>query len=167
MGYAVGVDTIRWTAIDVEIRDVSDYTFIKSVGRKGLPPDLRFIYRYINPYDMMRMKPKQFVLVTDSGSIGVGTFKYPYWHKEEKEDLRQKLKIDIEYGEVPNYGNERRNTVSDFEHRHIIMKYQELGSMGKVAEVLQRSKATIKAHVDFHEKEMEDRGICSRCSRIS
>ncbi len=40
MGYAVGVDTIRWTSIDKEIRDVSDYLFIKRVGIQGLPRDI-------------------------------------------------------------------------------------------------------------------------------
>lgn len=166
MGYAVGVDTIRWTAIDVEIRDVSDYTFIKSVGRKGLPPDLRFIYRYINPYDMMRMQPNQFVLVTDSGSIGVGTFKYPFWHKEEKEDLREKLKIEIDYGEVPNYGVERRNTVSDFEHEHIIEKYSQERSEKKVAVLVGRSSGTIHNHVVDHNEDIKGKGECRRCARI-
>ena len=167
MGYAVGVDTVRWTAIDIEIRDVSDYTFLKSVGRKGLPRDLRFIYRYINPYSMMRMKPNIFVLVTDSGSIGVGASDYPYWHKEEKEDLMRELGIGIQYGEIPDYGNERRNTVSDFEHADIIRKYGELKSMGKVAKALGRSPATIKSHIDFHEREVAKSGRCSRCTRIS
>ena len=162
MGYAVGVDTIRWTAVDVEIRDVSDYTFLKSVGRKGLPKDLRFIYRYINPYSMMRMKPSQFVLLTDSGSIGIGMSDYPPWHKEEKEDLVRKLGIEISYGDVPDYGNPRRNTVSDFEHKQIIEKYKELQSMAKVAKLFGRSTKTIKDHIDAHND-----GVCLRCARIS
>lgn len=162
MGFAVGVDTIRWTAVDVEIRDVSDYTFIKSVGRKGLPPDIRFIYRYINPYSMMRMKPNQFILITDSGSIGVGGFDYPPWHKEEKEDLIRKFNIEIEYGSIPDYGNPRSKRVSDFEHKRIIDLYEELHSMAKVAERLGRSTKTIKDHIDAHNE-----GNCPRCARIS
>ena len=162
MGYAVGVDTIRWTAIDVEIRDVSDYTFLKSVGRKGLPNDLRFIYRYINPYSMMKTEPSQFVLITDSGAIGIGRFDYPTWHKEEKEDLVRKLGISISYGDVPDYGNPRRNTVSDFEHKQIVKAYEELKSMAKVGKLLGRSPATVKRHIDIHND-----GNCPLCARIS
>lgn len=165
MGYAVGVDTVRWTAIDIEIRDVSDYTFIKSVGRKGLPRDLRFVYRYINPYSMMRMKPNQFVLVTDSGSIGVGIFDYPPWHKEEKEDLVRQFGIQIKYGEVPDYGNERRNTVSDFEHVEISENYDHLRSEAKVAKLMNRSSGTIHNHVATHDREVTNQGRCRRCFR--
>jgi len=167
MGYAIGVDTIRWTAIDVEIRDVSDYTFLKSMGRKGLPPDLRFIYRYINPYSMMRMKPNQFVLITDSGAIGIGNSDYPAWHKEEKEDLVNELGIELQHGPIPDYGNERRNTVSDFEHVEIVKKYAELKSMQKVAKALGRSPATVKAHIDVHEGYEKSLQPCPKCSRVS
>lgn len=167
MGYAVGVDTIRWTAIDVEVRDVSDYTFLKSVGRKGLPYDLHFVYRYINPYSMMNTKKNQFVLVTDTGSIGLGRFGYPYWHKVEKEDLFQKLNIQVEPTEVPNYGEgsaHGRPTVSDFEHAEMLKRRKAGATIEKIAEDLHRSSSTVATHVEEHNKYPE--GECPRCRRI-
>lgn len=50
MGLGIGVDTIRWTSIDKEVRDVSDYTYIKRVGTQGLPHDLRFVYSWMHAY---------------------------------------------------------------------------------------------------------------------
>lgn len=163
MGYAVGVDTIRWTSIDIEIRDVSDYIFIKSIGRKGLPPELRFVYGYIDPFSLMKMPQNQFVIVTDTGSIGVGTFEYPEWHKKKHEDILGKLNIDIEYGEIPNYGNDRRKVLSDFQHAEIVRLYNDENlSMGKIAERIQCSPATVKNQLDKHDKASP----CPICSRI-
>ena len=162
MGYPVGVDTIRWTSIDIEIRDVSDYIFIKSIGRKGLPPELRFVYRYINPFSLMRMAPDKFLIITDTGAIGVGSFDFPYWHKKEKEDLLRQFNIEIEYGEVPNYGNPRRNTVSDFEHDNLMTIYEREKSCAKVAKLTGRSAQTINTHYRMHTQE----GGCPICRRI-
>jgi len=71
-GIAVGVDTIRWTSLDKEVRDVSDYIFIKRVGAIGMPDDLRWMYRYVRPYSMMQSHPQNFMLCTGRGAVGYG-----------------------------------------------------------------------------------------------
>lgn len=115
MGYEVTVDTIKWTSIDLDVRYVSDYTWIKRVGIFGLPHDIRFIYRYIDPPSLMDPPAHAFVILNSRGPIGVGRFDYPYWHKTEQEDLMQELGIKAEYGELPDYGNLARKTVGDYE----------------------------------------------------
>ncbi len=60
MGYGVGVDTIRWTSIDREVRDVADFIMIERVGTKGLPYDLRLVYSYIRPSALMNPPPGLF-----------------------------------------------------------------------------------------------------------
>lgn len=166
MGYAVGVDTVRWTAIDIEIRDAADYIFLKRVGVQGLPYDLHWLYKYIDPYSMMGPKPETFVLVSNRGPIAIGKFGYPPWHKEEKENIARELGIKIEYGEVPDYGEPNLHTVSDFEHANIIEKRGNEISMEKIAKALHRSKSTIKGHVDKHNEGIKERGYCIRCRRV-
>lgn len=175
MGYPVGVDTIRWTSIDKEIRDVSDYMFIKRVGIQGLPHDLRFVYRYINPFSLMNPHPSTFVVVSNRGPIGVGKFDLPKWHKKERDDLLTELGLEgrIKYGEVPDYGNESLNWLSDYEHGDIIT-YRFEGipsdankkSMHDVAEEVHRSPNTVMRHIHNHNDEVKQRGYCIKCRRI-
>jgi len=165
-GCAIGVDTVRWTSIDKEIRDLADYTFIKRVGSIGLPKDLWFIYRYVKPDELMTIPPQFFVCLTNKGAIGAGWFRYPKWHKEERENLLTKLDIKIEYGDIPDYGDPNRNTVSDFEHAQIIQLYIAEGwSMNDISKRLKRSKETVVRHIHMHDEEIASKGECLRCKR--
>ena len=175
MGYAVGVDTIRWTSIDKEVRDVSDTTFIKRVGIQGLPHDLRFVYAYVEPRSLMNPPPYAFVVVSGRGPIGVGRFDNVEWHKREKDDMLNELGLKgrIKYGEVPNCGDETRNWLSDQEHSDIIRQRVEgqpqdrhRTSMHKIAEDMNRSPKTIMDHIHNHNQEVLRRGYCIKCRRI-
>lgn len=166
MGYAVTVDTLKWTSIDLDIRHVSDYTWIKRVGIYGLPHDLRFLYRYINPYSLMDPRIDAFLVLSSRGPIGVGRFDEPYWHKKEHENLIKDLGINIEYREIPDYGNPARNTVNDFEHANLIAIYIRKGSMNKTAKQMRRSPATIQDHVHEHDDNVRKIGYCPKCQRI-
>lgn len=166
-GVAVGVDTLRWTAIDKEIRDISDYTFIKQVGNVGLPEDIRFIYRYIEPPRLMSLSPEKFMLLCLNGAIGYGTFDYPNWHKEEREDIVKEIGLKIEYNEEINYGDPNKNVVSDFEHADIIRKYLEIKNMHKVGKALKRSSSTIRDHIQKHDDDAIQRGECRICKRVN
>jgi len=166
VGLAVGVDTIRWTSIDKELRDVSDFFFIKRVGSIGLPDELRFIYSFVEPYALMNLKPQFFVILASMGALGYGKFDYVTWHKEEGENILGKLGIRVSYKDVPDYGSPNRNTVSDFEHAEIIEKYLIEKSMNKVAKLIKRSPATVHAQVNEHNNDIANRGECLRCRRI-
>ncbi len=165
-GYAIGADTLRWTSIDKEIRDVSDYIFLKRLGIMGLPRDLRWVYRYVQPMAFSNPKPSEFICVSSRGPLGAGRFSKPFWHKDEKEDILNLLKLKPEYGDIPDYGDEARNTVSDFEHADIIRKYVELKGMVKVGKALGRSPATVLKHIQDHKKQVGDRGYCIKCKRV-
>ncbi len=164
MGYAVGADTIRWTSIDKEIRDVSDYIFIKRVGVQGLPRDLRFIYGYVNPISMMNPKPHQFVLLSSRGPIAIGLFSKPPWHKEEKENLFKKLNIQIKYGEVPQVGIGIQ--LSDWDHAEIIKTYVDTGKVSETERLCGRARGTIYRHVKKHNLSIKRKGFCERCRRV-
>lgn len=160
-GVAVLVDTIRWTSIDKEVRDVSDFIFIKRVGAIGLPKDLNFLYRYVNPRSMMKLWKNVYVLLTGTGAIAIGKFDKPAWHKEENEDILTKLHIDVVYLD-PERVIQGQN-VSPSEHAIIIRSYSELQSMGKVATKLSRSKDTIQRAVKRHNDTIGEIGHCLEC----
>ena len=42
MGVALGLDTLRFYSIDIDIRSLADYTILKSQGVHGLTKDLKF-----------------------------------------------------------------------------------------------------------------------------
>jgi hypothetical protein len=166
MGYPTGVDTLRWTGMDADARGIADYLFIKQVGVIGLPKELHFLYSYINPPSFMGMKPRIFGLISNRGPLALGHFDYPWWHKEEKEDMLKLLDIKIDAGDVPDYGNQARNTVSDFEHIRLVEMYLEVKSMQKVAKMLSRSPATVNKHISEHDAEVAKTGCCSQCKRV-
>lgn len=164
-GTAIGCDTIRWTSIDKEVRDVADYLFIKRVGVHGLPDDLHWLYKYIKPASLMNPPPNLFVLISNRGPVAIGTFDEIPWHKKEKEDIMNILGIEKKQGEIPDYAVSQRKTVSDFEHIDIIQLYMEIRSMGKVGNRVGRSPATINTHIREHNLGVEEMGFCKRCKR--
>lgn len=161
-GLAVGVDTLRWTSLDKELRDVSDYVFLKRAGAIGYPDDLRFMYRYIDAYSAMKALPEAFMILTGRGNIGFGYFDFPNWHKQERDNILALTEIETKTIEQA-LPDERRYGVGDFEHSEIIIKYMEQKSMRKVASTLGRSLSSIHAHITRHNTAVERKGECLKC----
>lgn len=166
MGFEVTVDTIKWTSIDLDVRHVSDHTWIKRVGIFGLPHDIRFIYRYIDPPSLMDPPAHAFVILNSRGPIGVGRVDFAYWHKLEQENLMQELGIKPEYGEMPDYGNLAKKTVGDYEHAVLMGAYLDKRSMAKLSLKYHRSPATIQKHIKEHDRNIEVSGYCPKCKRV-
>jgi len=127
MGIALGLDSIRFYAIDIDIRSLSDYLILKSQGVQGLSKDLKWLYKFVDPGLMRYMKPNQFVLVSNRGSIGYGIFPEIAWHKRERENILSDVGIKVEYGEVLRESESKGafRTVSDKEHCEMIRLYIE------------------------------------------
>lgn len=170
MGIAVGVDTLRWTGVDADLRGPCDYVIIKRVGIEGLPNKLRWIYGRIAPHSLMNPHQRIYTVVSNKGPLGVGTFDLPYWHKRKKENLLDILGIKIDRGEAPDYGDQSRNTVNDYEHIRIVKAYFDdaklKGSMHKVAQAFTRSPSTIRNQIKFHDDMIGSLGECPRCRRV-
>lgn len=161
-GLAVAVDTLRWTSLDKEIRDVSDYVFFKRLGSIGLPKDLSFMYRFVNPMSMMKLRPEVFVTLTSQGNIGYGKFDYPSWHKEERQNIMLELGIDV--ARLEGSRNQGFN-VSILEHVKIMESYRTTLSMGTTAANLNRSKSTISEQVGLHNSNIGECGFCLECHK--
>jgi len=167
-GLALGLDSIRYYAIDIDIRNLSDYLILKSQGVLGLPADLKWLYQYFDARVLMKMPPQYFAIITKNGAIGLGCFPYPAWHKKERENLLELLGIKVEYGEMPKEALYRGTyqTVSDKEHAEMVRLYIEEGlSCRLIAEKLDRSSGTPVLHLRSHNEAIKRSGFCPACRR--
>ncbi len=161
-GLAMAVDTLRWTSLDKEIRDLADYTLIKRVGSTGLPDDLKWIYGIFNAWSMMWMKVNHACIKTLNGAVGVMRFGYPLWHKEEHDDMLKICEIEIKDCDSP-LPDDRNYRSGQFEHAEIIRTYVDLRSMTKTAETLARSYKMVRSHLKDHNASIRLHGKCLKC----
>ena len=168
MGLALGLDSLRWHAIDIDIRSLSDYIIFKNMGQMGLSKEMKWLYSFVEPSLFRYLKPGQFIIITKKGGIGDGVFPYHEWHKKEGENILKALDIKVEYGEtpLPSLDKGTFKTVSDKEHAEIIRLYLEENiGIPKIAKTVSRSTQTIKNHIDFHNEALKRSGFCPRCKR--
>jgi len=95
-GLAMGLDTQKFTSVDVDLRILLDYLIIKTQGAIGLPRDLWWVYSWIKPEWLQWAKPQYFAIISRRGSIGIGLFEMPSWHKRPRENLLKALGIKVE-----------------------------------------------------------------------
>ena len=167
-GIALGLDTLKYTTIESDIRVQIDFTIFKSLGIDGFPDSRKFLYGFLNPAMVRNMPAKFFFIVSAKGPIGVGRFPCPPWHKQERENIVKAVGLKIERGEVIDYGKNRGafKTVGDEEHVVAVDEYFNGSSMCKLARKLGRSSATIMAQVHSHDDAIEKNGYCYRCRRL-
>lgn len=162
-GVSVGADMLRWTGIDKEMRDLSEYIIFKKLGWKGLPSDISFVFRYVEPVVFRYMKFDQCVMLQENGNIAVGKYGLPKYHKEEGVDLLKEIGITVEHGEEVIETSDTR--VGDKEHAECIRQYVATESMARAGDILGRSKSTISDHVRYHNNQVVKDGACDRCKR--
>jgi hypothetical protein len=167
MGLALGLDSIRYYAIDIDIRNLCDYLILKAQGVQGLANDLRWLYSYFDASTVRSMPPQNFFIISKTGALGLGSFPMPPWHKQEKEDILKNVGIEVEYGEVLKTSQDKGafKTVSDKEHEQIIKLYVDGLSYETIATQLGRSSRTPLMHVRIHNGDVERNGYCLSCKR--
>ena len=161
-GLSLGLDTLKYTSVDIDIRSVLDYLILKSQGVLGFPGDLQWLYGYFAPHIVRNMPAKYFCMVTRAGALGLGYFPEVPWHKREKENILRAVGLKVEHGNQVDYGESRGmyKTVGDQEHSDIIDNYFEGLSMGKIAKKLDRSAATVHAQIHAHNESIDKTGYC-------
>jgi len=169
-GIAPIVDAIRWFSIDIDIRSIAQYTFLKAQGIEGLPKNLHFIYKFYNPYGVMRMGVNKFIAVSAAGPLGDGRNDCPYWHKTEKENLLKLLDIRIDRSNAPDLTETSGSHVNEYEHVRIVQTRFESPegerSMEKISAKVGRSSATVYKHIAYHNNTVKSMGECDKCSRV-
>ena len=169
MGLSLGLDSLRMYAVDIDIRHLTDYLFLKSQGVSGLSKDLKWLYKYVDARLLRNMKLHRFVLVTRAGAIGYGVFPEIPWHKQEKENILKAVGVACDYGEPAEQGQSRGRrgtTIGDKEHSEIISLYIGGLSMSKISKQTGRSTKSIKDHIDAHNQSVERSGFCPACRRV-
>jgi len=96
-GLALAFDSLRFTSITPEVRDIADYTFIKRLGRMKIPKELNYILRYARPRYLRRMPKAEFVLYTDTDDIYSGHNAAVKWHVNRGEAPLDLMGIKPEY----------------------------------------------------------------------
>lgn len=168
-GLALGLDTLRFYSVDIDIRSLSDYIILKSQGMMGLTKDLKWVYRFFHDYVIRDMPPQYFFILSRRGAVGQGMFKQIPWHKREKENILKAVGIECKYGEPIEEAQYRGTyrTVGDKEHAEMIKLYIEAGlSVDRIAERLKRSSRTSWKHVKHHNSMIEKTGSCPACRRV-
>jgi predicted DNA-binding protein YlxM (UPF0122 family)/energy-coupling factor transporter ATP-binding protein EcfA2 len=168
VGCSLGVDSQRFMALDVDVRNVVDMLVFKTLGSMGLPHELRWVYRYVKPNWIQKMEQKQFLILTRKGDLGIGVFPLPSFHMKEGEGILSKIGLKITFEEKPMEAISRGTfkTIGDLEHSKIIEMYidQNLG-MHEIAKQLDRSSRSILLHIDRHNEAIEKMGYCPACRR--
>jgi hypothetical protein len=167
-GIALGLDTLKFTSIDADIRAVVDYFIFKSQGVQGFPADKQWLYGYFNPATVRHMPNRFFFIMSAKGPLGIGKFPCPPWHKQERENIVKAVGVKVEAGDQIDYGQSRGTfkTVGDQEHIDILNGYFEGSSMGKLAKKLDRSAATVHAQIHSHNESIKKIGYCVECRRL-
>jgi len=169
VGLSLGLDSVRFYSIDVDIRNLSDFLVLKSQGIFGLAYDLKWLYAYFNPAIVRTMPAANFIIITRKGALGLGEFPYPTWHKKERENILAEVGVKVEYAEAPKQAQFKGTfkTLSDQEHAELIRMYVEdlLGTV-QIAEKLGRSSRTPVLHIQMHDSAVEKSGFCPICKRV-
>ena len=151
IGVAVGVDTIRYTGVDTELRGVIDYIFIKGTGIEGLPKDyLRWVYSYIKPRAIDTLHPQYAIVISKQRPMAIFKIEYPWWHKEEKEDILETLDIGIEYNQEEESKPQGKVT-NDIHKRIVELKEKEGKSYMTIASELGLNERTVGVHYRKHQ----------------
>jgi hypothetical protein len=170
VGLGLGMDSIRWSSLEVDLRTMSTILFLKALGGMRLNDDLKWIFRYVEPLALNRLAQKYAIILTESGKLAFVQVRYPSWHKQEGEAMLQSLGIDVVYKEnvsEPAKDLGSHLTVSDQEHSEIISLYVEEGKgMETVAKEKGRSSATILGQIHRHDDMVNLSGYCSMCERV-
>ena len=93
------IDALRPNSIVPDVRELANYTFIKTFGAMKIPRDMYNILKKVQPTWMRRMLPNRFVLYTDSDNVGVGTLDLVPWHHKRGEPILETVGVTIEHEE--------------------------------------------------------------------
>ncbi len=169
-GFAVNLDCLRLKSVDINVREISDYIWLKHQGIFGLTEDLSFLYKkYDLIRDFMRIPKYGFVVVSIKGGFGHGVFQRPYWHKETHENIMKIVGINAISYDDEEEENRPDSAFTAFDHVEIIKKRLEPNKHNKpkgtqdIAKELHISSATAKNHIDYHNRDIQQLGECTRC----
>jgi hypothetical protein len=181
-GLAMGIDSLRWTAIDVDIRELSDHDVFKALGHAKSDDTKSYIFKYVNPDKLRRLDPATFVIDTYKTGIGTGQCAMIPWHKEPEEDILTLCNLDIYYDQEekndpdksPKPASQQPKQIGAFQHCEIMRLYIEGqndvdGAMGMnhIATLIERSSKSVWQHIIDHNISVKALTACPVCRRAN
>lgn len=156
VGVAIGMDSQYLLALDKEVRNISDYTFLKNLGAFSLPPDLEWVYGYVPPPAIRALYPNEFVATDKFAGVYCGWFRLPPWHKQPKENIYESLGIRWEWGdpELRKFDVAEVNTHQEdmAVHSEIVRAFLEVKTIKGTASKSGHDRDTVRRHLSLHEK---------------
>lgn len=119
-GVAVGADALRPKSIDVDVREITDWLFIKALGNIELPDELWFLYSLIDPVYLATLPVNCYAVTSKNRAVGMGSFTMPKFHKQEDEHMLQILDIQIDEGEAPPLTLPKKRKITTEQHLKIV-----------------------------------------------
>ena len=102
------IDALRPNSIVPDVRELANYTFIKTFGAMRIPRDMFNILKKVQPQWMRRMPQDRFVLYTDSDNVGVGTLDLVPWHHKRGEPILKTVGVEIRPQEEKEGGEDAK-----------------------------------------------------------
>lgn len=96
-GLAVCLDSLRALAIDISVREITNYVYFKQIGSRAIPKDIYHLLRHIMPHLLRRLPKEAFILLTEKDNIAIGRFNPVPWHIRKGEGLMKNLGIQVEF----------------------------------------------------------------------
>lgn len=94
-GLGSGIDTLRPNGLDISVRDIANYTYIKKVGRMTIPREYFHLGQYYTWEDIRMMNKEDFILFTDNNALSSGFFTKVPWHIERGENIMETYQIRV------------------------------------------------------------------------
>ena len=179
-GMAMGIDSQRWTAVDIDIRELSDHNVFKAIGNASVDRSKSYIFKYINPEKLRRLAKNTFITDTILAGLGTGVCTKVPWHKEPSEDIVNLCNLDIHYEQEekddPDKSQkpaaQQSKQIGAFQHCEIMRLYIEgkneaEGPIGmtKIGEVIERSSKSVWQHIQEHNLSVKALTACPVCRR--
>ncbi len=171
-GVAIAIDSLRPLSIEISIREIANYAFIKRMGRLSIPKEFRQVMRYVDPLSLRKMPVANFVLLTDMDDKFVGHFSEVPWHIARGEDILELLKIRIEKrvkgkkaeesspeapsAPEPQPESQFQEAAQSKHHAIVMLRFSEHLSYDDIAGRLGLKKGAVQYHLERHKNRLCD-----------
>ena len=173
-GVGIAIDSLRPLSIEISIREIANYSFIKRMGRLSIPKEFNHVMSLVHPRALRKMPIENFVLMTDMDDKFVGHFGEIPWHIKRGEDIMDSLGIRVgrrikEKKSLPATESlppstdstkkdpvteELQEAIASKHHAIVMMRYSEHLSYGDIAEKLGLKKTAVQYHLERHAKRL-------------
>ncbi len=151
-GTGLAIDSLRPMSIVNDVRQLADYTIIKRLGRIQVPPELHYVFRYVQWKWARKMPLKDFIVYTDADEIYYGDNDTIDWHVVRGENMLSNLKIKVlPNGKSASVEPDKTKTDEYTEnHKKIIELHEKGENQSDIASKLGLNRGTVIRHLKDH-----------------